>query len=143
MKNVKTILTVLLSLLLLTGCDKEVLLPEDKIPSEIHAYVQTHFSTTSISRAAKDKDGTELYEITLVNGVKLEFNEQKEIIDIDWNSKLPDSVIPTNILSYINSNYSSNFIIGWELQSGNQEVQLNNYLEVVFDLSGAFIRVDD
>lgn len=143
MKNIMTIATVVLSLLLVTGCDKEVLIPENEIPSEIKAYVETHFPTTSISRAEKEKNETELYEITLANGVKLEFNKQKEIIDIDWNAKLPDGVIPSNILSYVNSNYSANFIIGWELQSGNQEVQLNNNLVLVFNMAGGFLRVDD
>ena len=138
-----TIATVVLSLLLVTGCDKEVLIPENEIPSEIRAYVSNHFPTTSISRVEKEQDETELYEITLANGVKLEFNKQNKIIDIDWNAKLPDSVIPSTILSYVNSNYSTNFIIGWELQSGNQEVQLNNDLVLVFDMAGGFLRIDD
>lgn len=138
-----TIATVVLSLIIMTSCDKEVVIAENNIPSEIKTYVSTHFPTTSILRAVKDKDGTELYEITLANGVKLEFNKQKEIIDVDWNAKLPDSVIPTNVLSYVNSNYSTNFIIGWELQSGNQEVQLNNNLVLVFNMTGGFLRIDD
>lgn len=84
-----------------------------------------------------------MYEITLSCGVKLEFNKLKEIIDIDGNAKLPDSVIPSNILSYVNSNYATNFIIAWELQSGNQEVQLNSNLVFVFNMAGDFLRVDD
>ena len=84
-----------------------------------------------------------MYEITLSCGVKLEFNKQKEIIDIDGTTKLPDSVIPTNILSYVNSNYSKYYIIGWELQLGNQEVQLNNNLVLVFNMAGEFLRVDE
>ncbi|MCC6251656.1 MAG: PepSY-like domain-containing protein [Bacteroidia bacterium] len=143
MKKIIAIATVVFSILITTSCDKEALLTKDKIPSEIKTYVQTHFSTTSISRAVKDKDGKELYEVLLANGVKLEFNKQIEIIDIDWNSKLPDSVIPANILSYVNSNYSSNYIVGWELKYGNQEVQLNNSLALIFNISGTFLRDDD
>ncbi|MEZ5036519.1 MAG: PepSY-like domain-containing protein [Chitinophagales bacterium] len=84
-----------------------------------------------------------MYEIRLSCGIKLEFNKQKEILDIDGNTKLPDSVIPSNILSYVNSNYATNFIIGWEFQSGNQEVLLNNNLVLVFNMAGDFLRVDE
>lgn len=144
MKNLMTIAALVLSLLFVTGCDKENVIPEQNIPTAIKDYVSTHFPNCSISKAIKENDeNDEMYEITLSCGVKLEFNKQKEIIDIDANTKLPDSVIPTNILSYVNSNYPTNFIIGWELQSGNQEVQLNNDLVLVFNMAGQFLRVDD
>lgn len=144
MKNLMIITTVILSLLFVTGCEKENVIPEQNVPTEIKNYVATHFPSCSISKAIKENDeNEEMYEISLSCGVKLEFNKQKEIIDIDGNAKLPDSVIPTNILSYVNSNYSINFIIGWELQSGNQEVQLNNNIVLVFNLAGEFLRVGD
>jgi hypothetical protein len=141
MKNLMTIGAVVLSLLFMTGCDKETVIPGQNVPTEIKNYVSTHFPNCSISKTIKEND--EMYEITLSCGVKLEFNEQKVIKDIDGNAKLPDSVIPSNILSYVNSNYAPNFIIGWELQSGNQEVQLNNNLALVFNMAGEFLRVDD
>ena len=143
MKNILTIATIILSLVLVTGCEKDVLIPENEIPTEIKTYIATHFAATSISRAEKENNETERYEITLANGVKLEFNKQTDIIDIDWNAKLPDSVIPANILLYVNSNYATSFIIGWELQTGSQEVQLNNDLVLVFDMAGEFLSVGD
>lgn len=144
MKNLMTITTAILSILFFSGCEKEEVIPEQNVPTEIKNYVSTHFPSCSISKAIKENDDNEeMYEISLSCDVKLEFNKQKEIIDIDGNTKLPDSVIPTNILSYVNSNYSTNFIIGWELQSGNQEVQLNNNIVLVFNVTGEFLRVDD
>lgn len=128
----------------MTGCDKETVIPEQNVPTEIKNYVSSHFSSCSISKAIKETDeNDEMYEITLSCAVKLEFNKQKEIIDIDGTTKLPDSVIPSNILSYVNSNYATNFIIGWELQSGNQEVQLNNNLVLIFNMAGELLRVED
>ena len=144
MKILMTIGTIVLSLLFMTGCDKETVIPEQNVPTEIKNYVSSHFSSCSISKAIKETDeNDEMYEITLSCAVKLEFNKQKEIIDIDGTTKLPDSVIPSNILSYVNSNYATNFIIGWELQSGNQEVQLNNNLVLIFNMAGEFLRVED
>lgn len=144
MKNLITIATVVFLLLFVAGCDKETIISEQDVPIEIKNFVSTNFTNCSISKAIEEKAGKEeKYEITLSCGCKLEFNKHKEIIDIDCASKLPDSVIPANMLAYVNSNYSNNYIIGWEIQSGSQEVQLNDNTVLVFDLSGQFIRVDN
>lgn len=134
---------ILFLLPIITSCDKEVIVGENDTPSKIKTYVTTHFPTTSIQRVVKDKDGTELYEVYLANGVKLEFNNHNEIIDIDGNSKLPDSVIPPSLLNYVITNYPSNYIKGWEVQGANQELQLNNGLELIFNMAGDFIRIDE
>jgi len=84
-----------------------------------------------------------MYEIYLSCGFKLEFNKKKNIINIDGTAKLPDSVIPSAILTYTNSNYPGNYIIGWEIRSNNQAVQLNNNLILVFSMAGAFLWVEE
>lgn len=143
MKNLIIIATVFLSLAMLTSCEKDEKISEQNLPTEIKAYISTHFPNSSITRAKKEKGENELYEITLSNGFKLEFNKKNEIIDIDGNAKLPDSVIPATILSYVNTTYPTNYIIGWEIQANNQEVKLDNKLELVFDMAGKFLRIDD
>jgi len=143
MKNLLKLSFLLFSLSIIASCDKETIVGESDLPVEIKTYIETHFPASTISRAVKDKDGTELYEITLTNGVKLEFNKQNEIIDIDGNSKLPDSVIPSLLLNYSNTNYPTNFITGWELMGSEQEVKLNNGLELIFNIAGDFIRIDN
>ncbi len=141
MKRLMTSLTVVFSLLFLVSCAKETILPEKDIPAEINSYISTHFPNCSITKATKKKDKKdEMYEVSLSCGVELEFNKQKNIIDIDGTSKLPDSVIPGNILSYVNSNYPGNYILGWEMQSNYQEVELNNKLVLVFNMSGDFLQ---
>lgn len=127
----------------MTSCDKETVIPVQDVPSEIQGYVSMHFPADSIIRAVKEKGESELFEITLSNGFKLEFNAHYEIIDIDGNAKLPDSVIQSSILDYVSSNYSAYYIIGWEIQGDNQEVQLNSGIVLVFTLSGDFLRIDD
>ncbi len=143
MKKVISIGTILFALILMTSCEKETVISEQDLPTELKTYISTHFSGTSIQRAVKEKDDAELYEVTLANGVKLEFNKNNEIIDIDWNAKLPDSVIPPNLLAYANTHYPTNYVIGWEIQGSNQEIQLNNNIALVFTMSGDFVRIDD
>jgi len=144
MKKIITITTILFTLVFLSSCDKETLIPEDKIPVEIKNYVSIHFSSCSIIKAVKeDGKNDEMYEINLSCGFKLEFNQNKEIIDIDGTTKLPDSVVPDTLLIYVASNNPNDYIIGWEIKGSNQYVELNNNVTLIFDMQGGFIRIDD
>jgi hypothetical protein len=91
----------------------------------------------------KDKDGfTKTYDVILEGGFSLEFDRKLEIIDIDGTGRLPDSVIPAKILDYVNQNYSGNYITDWEIDGKNQQVGLENELDLEFNRSGEFLRID-
>lgn len=143
MKKLIGLITILLSLTLIAGCKKEKTISAQDLPTEIKTYITTHFPNSSITKAVKIKGESEMYEITLSDGFELEFNKNNEIIDIDGKSKLPDSVIPSDLLSYVDSNYSSNYIVGWEIQANKQEVELNNKVVLLFTMSHQFIGIDD
>jgi len=55
---------------------------------------------------------------------------------------LPNSVIPEKILQYVTVNYPTNFITDWKLDGKNQEVQLDNGLNLEFNIKGDFLRID-
>ena len=131
-------------LLFATSCDEEKGLSENEIPNEITTYVTTHFPTNNIIRVTEDKDGTrKSYDVVLSGNIKLEFNRQREITDIDSSSRLPDSVIPQAIRDYASENYPDNFITDWELEDNHQQVGLNNDIDLEFSMDGVFIRVDN
>ncbi|GAB1415623.1 hypothetical protein MASR2M117_10290 [Paludibacter sp.] len=77
------------------------------------------------------------------DGVSLEFNQKKEIISIDGNSKLPDSVIPEKIRNYVFKKFPANFITDWEIDNKTQQVSLDNEIDLIFTMSGVFIRLDE
>jgi hypothetical protein len=77
-----------------------------------------------------------------LGAVVLGFNSSYEITDIDGTTQLPDSVIPQAILDYVAQSYPANFITDWELERNHQQIELNNGLELEFELNGAFIRID-
>lgn len=135
-------MTVATLALVLTSCEKSMVL--NAIPAEIQSYVTAHFPSHTIIQVVKDVDDAEVtYEAVLSDGVFLEFNRRKEIIEIKAGFGLPASVIPDNIRNYVNANYPDNLIVGWELEDNrNQQVDLNNGLELLFDRSGNFIRAD-
>jgi hypothetical protein len=128
----------------LTSCDKEEVIPSSDLPSEITNYISTHFPNNTIVQVIKDRDGlTKTYDILLSESIGLEFNRKKEIIDIDGVAQLPNSVIPEKILQYVTTNYPTNFITDWELDDKNQQVQLDNGLDLEFNMKGDFLRIDN
>ena len=145
-KTFLTIATFVMAMLFMASCEKKTI-SEAQTPSEIKTYITTHFPTHTILQIMKNRDDAKLiYDIMLSDGITLEFNRKKEIIQIDGNKNtpLPNSVIPENIRTYVNTNHPSNYIIGWELTDReNQQIDLNNDFELIFDKSGNFLRYND
>ncbi len=128
----------------LTNCEKEEIISSLDLPVEINSYISTHFPNKSILQVIKDKDGLiKSYDILLNENVSLEFNRKNEIIDIDANTKLPDSVIPDKILQFVALKYAANFVTDWQLDGNNQQVELDNGLDLEFNKKGEFLRIDN
>lgn len=124
--------------------ETEVVLAPGEIPTQLLAYVIQYFPESTIIRAIKETDdNTVSYELYLSGNFELEFNEAFEITSIEGNTQLPDAVIPAPILDYVNQNYPNNFIVEWELEDDNQQVELDNGLELEFTLTGEFIGIDN
>lgn len=142
MKKMTFLLVALV--LFLTSCDKEKVISPNDLPATSNNYVTTHFPSQKIVQAVKEVDDLKTtWKVYLDNGTKLEFNKSGDIIDIESNQELPDSVIPSAILNYVNTNYPSEFIKEWELDSTKQDVKLSNGLTLEFDRNGNFLRIDD
>lgn len=144
MKNlIRTTLVMLTLLATMSSCEKEELIPTIDLPVEITEYISTHFPNNPIVQSVLDQEGlTKTYEILLEGNFRLEFNNKYEVTDIDGLTQLPNSVIPQPILDYVAQNYPDNFIIGWELERTHQQVELNNNIELEFEMDGTFIRID-
>ncbi len=143
-KLFSSLLVLLFAVALFSSCDKEEIISNDKLPIEISTYIDTHFPDNPIIQSMIERDDlTKTYEIILQGNFSLTFNRKKEIIDIEGVTKLPDSVVPSKIRDYVSSNYPENFIIGWEIDGRNQQVELNNDLDLEFTMNGDFIRIDN
>lgn len=140
----KMSLLLLFAVFGLVGCEKETIILANNLPAEIQSYLSTHFPSNEVIQIIKDRDGLSLtYDVILQGNFMLEFNRKKEVIDIDGQSKLPDSVIPVKLLEFVQTNYSDNFITHWEIEGKNQQIQLDNGLELIFTTDGRFLKIDD
>ncbi len=130
-------------LLVATACSKETVIPQEKAPAAIREYINKHFPDQAILQVVKDRDGLDLsYDIMLEGPVKLEFNKKHEVTSIEATAQLPDSVIPAKILGFINEKYPDSYIKSWDLDDKRQEIELQNGLELVFNMNGDFLRID-
>ena len=129
--------------LLLSSCEVEAIVPGQNVPAEITSYLEKHFPKNPVLQTVKDVDGLELtYDITLKEGVFVEFNRSKEVIDIESTTQLRESVIPAKLAEFVAANYSGSFIVGWEKEGRNQQIKLNSGIELEFNSKGEFLRID-
>lgn len=146
--NIKNKLyTILTSLLLfsLIGCanGQEPLNDKNKLPQAIKTYIAQHFPKHKIVQAIVDKElFSKSYEVLLSDNVRLDFDKKKQIEEIKSTTQLPDSVIPTAILTYVKTNYPDNVIIAWERDDREQSIELDNKIELTFDKKGKLIEID-
>jgi len=141
-KLIITLYTVIVAITF-TNCSKEEMNPGENLPNEVKAYIITHFHDQLITEAKKNEnDSINTYEIRLGNLTDLEFNYKFEIMDIDGKTKIPNSVISEKISNYVILNYPDNFITGWEMDEGKQEVELDNAMDLEFDMNNNFMQID-
>lgn len=122
---------------------QEPMLNPDELPNQITQYVQQYFPDSQIVAAQKEDEifSPVQYEVWLNKGTQIEF-KKTTMVNIESNSKLPESVVPNKIAAYVNTNFASSYIVSIDLDDKRQGIELNNGMELVFD-QGNFIGIDD
>lgn len=142
MKRISFFLLLALPLFFIS-CDKESVIGSGELPEDARSFLSTHFPGRTVTQVVKDRDGFVVtYDVLLDGGIDLDFNRKGECTSIESQERLPDSVIPEKILSYVTAQYPDQYIVAWELDDRGQEVRLNTGLELKFDKSGNFLRID-
>ncbi len=130
-------------LVMFTACDKESIVSADGLPKDAQVYITQHFPSHEILQVVKERDDLKTtYDVYLSEGFNLDFDKKGKILGVEGAGKLPDSVVPAKVLTYVNTNYPDFFIRDWELDDRGQEVKLSNGMELKFDKNGNFLRID-
>lgn len=134
-----------LFLLLSIGCanGQKPLVDNDQLPTSISIYITKHFPKHKIVQAILDKElFSKSYKVLLSENVQLDFDQKNQIEEIKSTTRLPDSVIPNTILTYVKTNYPENAIIAWERDNREQSIELDNKIELTFNKKGKLIEID-
>lgn len=108
------------------------------LPTAIQNTLNTYFDGATAFLYAERDDNK--YEVKLKNGTDIDFNLSGDLISVEVlpGNKVPDALIPSSILSYVNNNYQNKVIEEFEKKTFGYKVELSGYPEIklLFDTNG-------
>lgn len=126
--------------------DNEVVVAPENLPAKITSYVNANFPKSTVAHATKEREGMGFeYKVWLSEGYTLEFDRGERIKEIKGTTQLPDAVVPQAVRNDVATRYPGTYVVEWELYNRKaiQEVKLNNGVELLYNLQGMFIGIDD
>lgn len=117
----------------------------DQLPQSSQTFITTYFSKANVSYVKIDEEsyGFE-YEVYLNNGNKVEFDKTGALKKVDCNhSKVPDGIVPAQVITYISNNYPGAFVTEWCKKRTNWNAELSNGLDLYFNAQYQLIGIDD
>ncbi|MBO7188386.1 MAG: PepSY-like domain-containing protein [Tidjanibacter sp.] len=137
------ILLAAIPMLFLQSCDTERFIGIADLPEKAATFIQNNFPSADVISVVKDYDDLSYtYDVVLSDGTMIEFKRSGEWKDVDARtSKVPDAIVPADILNYVQTNYEGNYIVDIS-RDIRYDVELDNKRELVFALTGTYLGVD-
>lgn len=114
------------------------------LPQSVQSFLAEHFLTTTTFLYAEQEDNE--YEVKLANGTQVEFyfDGSLKSVEVLPGNSVPDSVVKSEVLSYVKANYADKRIEEYEKKTIGYKVELSGYpkLELIFDSNGNFKGLD-
>ena len=144
MKNIFTTMAVALAFCFTASADDR---PVDfgKLPVAAKDFVTTYYTQDKVISVTKDDDFVRPdYTVLLSDGVKIDFEHSGALEKIRVREgAVPDAVVPSQILDYVNKNYPGAVVKEYEIGRADYEVKLSNRLELKFSVNFSLIDIDD
>lgn len=148
MKRTKRLLLVavccIVSFLTPAYADNEKPIQATQLPSKAQTVIASHFKGQKVSHATVESDITSRqYEVTLQNGVQLEFDKKGTVTKVDCKrGTVPEKMIPQRIREHVKTNYPGATVRKYEIDKKEHEVELSNGVEITFDKNFRVKKVD-
>ena len=124
------------------GNDKPITVA--KLPTQAQQFINRYFGGVEVSYAKVDNDLLfKDYEVIFVNGDKIEFDHNGKWTDVKSRTKLPDGIVPSAIVDYVEKQHKGVMIKSIERDRRHYEVGLTNGLEIKFNMDFVPIAYDD
>lgn len=119
-----------------------------ELPQAAQDFLTEHFPKAKVGMIKVDKHLLKKtdYDVKLVNGTKIEFNNAGNWTSVDCkNAAVPESIVPKTIRNYVKKNFSDVKIVKIEKTTTKFEVELSDDVELTFDRLGQFksMKMDD
>ena len=139
MNTFKTLSTVVFSLLAfgVATAQDEGLVPISTLPASAQSFIKQHFSANSIVSVWQDteKGKVEDYTVLFADGNWKEVKSR--------NGQVSPKIVPTKITKYVHKNYPNVIVKEIKKERTKYEVDLSNGVELIFNLNGKFLKIDD
>ncbi|MCC8146671.1 MAG: PepSY-like domain-containing protein [Bacteroidales bacterium] len=144
-KSLFIVVLLVLTTVFTAKADNDRPISFDSLPQPSKDFITKYFNKSDISYAKIDDDFfSKSYEVFFVNGSKVEFNKDGEWKEIDnRKNPIPEGIVPAQIVDYVNKNHSAFQIVKIDRDRKDYEIELNNGLEIKFDLNFNVIGYDD
>lgn len=146
----KKFLLFLMALLCLGGAAKadSYNIDRDKLPVKAREMIEEYFPKAKIGMIKVDKHLLKKtdYDVKLVNGTKIEFNNAGKWTSVDCkNRQVPDGLVMRTIHNYVKKNCNGAFITKIENKLSGYEIELSDGVEMKFNKLGKLTHteVDD
>lgn len=116
-----------------------------QLPVAAREFIKKHFVGVGVSNIKIEKDFMEgkTYDVVLTNGFDLDFNAKGEWKEVDGQrTEIPSAILPVKIADYVKKNYPQNVVVSIDKNRDGYDVKLSGGLELEFDRSENFIRID-
>ncbi len=116
----------------------------EDLPQLAQAFLREYFPKSKVGMIKTDKHFLKKtdYDVKLVNGTKIEFNNEGKWTSVDCKTReVPQGIIPKPIRTYVNKNFPDVKIVKIEKTSTKYEVELSDDVELTFNLLGQFKSV--
>lgn len=144
MKQLITLTICLFAFFGVSQADEDKPIQVNQLPKKAQEFIKQHFAKHSISYAKMEKDFWEKnYDVVFVNGDKIEFDKNGNWENIDCKfSEVPTTIIPQQIIDHLSKHYPQAKVIQIEKNSRGYEVELNNKIEIKFNLNFQVAEID-
>ena len=148
MNTLKTLSAVVFSLFTfgVATAQEEGLIPVEGLPAKARSFIKEHFATNSIVSVWQDteKGVRSEYTVLFANGTEVEFYPNGEWDEVKARSgEVPAKIVHHKISKYVQKNFPRTIIKEIKKGRTKYEVNLSNGIELIFNLKGKFIKIDD
>lgn len=143
----KKIIVVMASIIIpLTACaDHEYLVEFADLPISAQNFIQKYYNANDIVYVECEHEGMRHeYNVRMRDATEIEFDLHGTLESIDSKmSPLPPGIVPKVVVDYLKLHYAGRYVVKYAIDYRNIEIELDNDLELLFDLEGNFLRMDD
>lgn len=117
-----------------------------ELPATAQKLLKTYYPKMAVNHIKIDSNlfGGADYDVVLNDGTELDFDKDGELKEIDCGMReVPSGLLLKTICDYVSKNFSGRKIVSMDIDSRKYEIELSDGIELEFDRSGQFLRIDD